>query len=286
VHGFARRFDALCRASYVSRMRTNKAPQALAAIFAAACLLTAAAAAQDAPVGQPDLSEPDLPQTDLSQPGPPQSALPAPDRLPSDEALPDDAQPNEPDLAAPAPNPNPEARPSPESNKVTRSETPKDRETMLAELYAHLAKAPDATQAEPIAKTIEQLWLNSGSPTLALLMHRALKAVGEERNDLALKLLDAVVDLGPDYAEGWSRRAYIYYLQNDYDHAVGDLRRALALEPNHFKALDGLAKILRESGQKKSALKVYEQLLRIYPFMPGAKEAADELRVEVEGQGI
>ncbi len=147
------------------------------------------------------------------------------------------------------------------------------------------AATPSA--AAPIAKTIEGLWLHSGSAH-----HRRCsctaryKALSDDRNELALKLLDAVVELAPDYAEGWSRRAYVYYLQNDYDHAVGDLRRALALEPNHFKALEGLARILRESGQKKSALKVYEQLLRIYPFMPGAKEAADELSVEVEGQGI
>ena len=238
-------------------MRTKQTLQALAAV----CLLTGTAAAQDAPVGQPDVSRPGLPQSTL----PPS----------------DGTQAETPDLSGPE-----SASPDPESKKVARSPVPKDRDTMLAELYAHLAKAPDATQAEPIAKTIERLWLNSGSDTIGLLMRRALKAVSDQRNDLALKLLDAIVDLGPDYAEGWSRRAYVYYLQNDYDRAVGDLRRALALEPNHFKALDGLARILRDSGQKKSALKVYEQLLRIHPYMPGAKEAADELKVEVEGQGI
>ncbi len=157
---------------------------------------------------------------------------------------------------------------------------------MLAELYAHLTQAQDASQAEPIAKTIERLWSFTDSATIGLLMNRAHKAVADDRNELALKLLDAVVDLSPAYAEGWSRRAYVNYLLNDYEGAVGDLRRALALEPNHFKALDGLARILRESGQKKSALKVYEQVLRIYPYMPGAKEAADDLRVDVEGQGI
>jgi len=161
-----------------------------------------------------------------------------------------------------------------------------DKEHMLAELYAHLAKAPDAQQAAPIAKTIETLWLRSGSDTIGLLMHRALKAMSEQHNDLALQFLDAVVELAPDYAEGWSRRAYVYYLQNDFERSVGDLRRALALEPNHYKALEGLARILRESGQKKSALAVYQQLLRINPYLPGAKEAADELSVEVEGQGI
>ena len=117
-------------------------------------------------------------------------------------------------------------------------------------------------------------------------MRRGLKAVNEQRNDLALKMFDAVVELAPDYAEGWSRRAYVYYLQSDTEHAVGDLRRALALDPNHYKALDGLARILRDSGQKKSALRAYQQLLRINPFADGAKEAESALSVEVEGQGI
>ena len=59
--------------------------------------------------------------------------------------------------------------------------------TMLAELYAHLAKAPDAEQAAPIAKTIEGLWLHSGSDTIGLLMGRSSKAVNEQHNDLALQ---------------------------------------------------------------------------------------------------
>ena len=168
----------------------------------------------------------------------------------------------------------------------TKPKSPQDRDAMLAELYVHLSQAHNAAQAAPIASTIEGLWGFTKSPTIGVLMNRAYKALAENRNELAVQMLDAVVDLAPDYAEGWNRRAYAYYLQNDHDRAVGDLRRALALEPNHFKALDGLARILRESGQKKSALKVYEQLLRIHPYMPGAKEAADELRIEVEGQGI
>jgi tetratricopeptide (TPR) repeat protein len=101
-----------------------------------------------------------------------------------------------------------------------------------------------------------------------------------------MQFLDAVTELAPDYAEGWNQRAYVEYMDNNYDAAVGDLRRALALEPNHFKALEGLARILRETGQKKAALQAYKQILKINPFQEGAKEAIDELSVEVEGQGI
>jgi len=209
---------------------------------------------------------------------------------PDAEQAPDGLAPSTPDQAAPdatAPDAEgPGAAHAKRKSVDTKPRDPHDREAMLAELYAHLAKARDATEAAPIATTIEGLWSFNKSATIGVLMKRAYKALATDRNELAVKMLDAVVELAPDYAEGWSRRAYVFYRQNDYDRAVGDLRRALALEPNHFKALEGLARILSDSGQKKSALKVYEQLLRIHPYMPGAKEAADELRVEVEGQGI
>jgi tetratricopeptide (TPR) repeat protein len=229
--------------------------------------------AQEAP--RPRSAVPDIP--DLQSPDP-QADDGGGDPRPSDQALPG------PEMPAPEA-PGPKA-PGPAAKKKAAEAAPKDKEAMLAELYAHLATAPDAGQAAEISKTIEGLWLHSGSDTIGVLMRRGLKAVNEQRNDLALKMFDAVVELAPDYAEGWSRRAYVYYLQNDTEHAVGDLRRALALDPNHYKALDGLARILRDSGQKKSALRAYQQLLRINPFADGAKEAESALSVEVEGQGI
>jgi tetratricopeptide (TPR) repeat protein len=233
-------------------MRPSSTLAAFAAALALGWLAGPSALAQDAPLvpAQPDAGQaPEGAPPDATDPG----AADAPDRRKSVD---------------------------------TKPKNPQDRDAMLAELYVHLSQAHDASQAAPIASTIEGLWGFTESPTIGVLMNRAYKALAEDRKELAVQMLDAVVELAPDYAEGWSRRAYAYYLQSDYDRAVGDLRRALALEPNHFKALDGLARILRESGQKKSALKVYEQLLRIHPYMPGAKEAADELRLEVEGQGI
>jgi Flp pilus assembly protein TadD len=75
-------------------------------------------------------------------------------------------------------------------------------------------------------------------------------------------------------------------MQSDYERALGDLRRVLALEPNHFKALDGLAQILREIGEKQAAIKAYQQLLQVHPNWAGAQDAVDELTRELEGRGI
>lgn len=170
------------------------------------------------------------------------------------------------------------AQPTPDS--------PADRAKMLADLYAHLAAADSEADAQPVTEAIERLWLYSGSDTINLLMERSLHAVSEKRPELALQLLDAVVELAPDFAEGWNRRAYVYYMQNDYERALGDLRRVLALEPNHFKALDGLAQIFKETGNKKGALKAYKELMQVNPHQSGVADSVKELTREVEGQGI
>jgi tetratricopeptide (TPR) repeat protein len=159
-----------------------------------------------------------------------------------------------------------------------------ERAKLLDNLYAHLATAEDERAAEQAAEAILRVWRASGGDTVKVLMERAHKAVNEKQHALALKLLDAVVALAPDYAEGWSQRAHVLYLENEVERALGDLRRALALDANHFKALDALGTILREIGQLKGALKAYEKLIEVHPFWPGAKQAVEELTREVGGQ--
>ena len=201
---------------------------------------------------------------------------------PSQDAQAQQAEP--PQMKAPPVGVQKPPRKRPHSKSIP--ESPLERAKMLDNLYAHLATAEDEQAAERAARAIMRLWHVSGSDTVEVLMERALKAVNDRRPELALKLLDAVTELAPDYAEGWSQRAHVLYHENEVERALGDLRRALALDPNHFKALDALGNILREIGQKRGALKAFEKLLEVHPFWPGAREAVEELRREVGGQGI
>ena len=169
---------------------------------------------------------------------------------------------------------------------VAQPRSAAEREKALADLYAHLAAADDAKQAQSISGSIERLWVTSGSDTVGLLMQRALLAANGKNPQLALKLLDAVVALAPDYAEAWNRRAYVHYTQNEVDLALGDLRRTLALDPNHFKALEGLMHILKDIGRKKDALQAARKLLDVNPYQEDAKRIVDELSREIEGRGI
>lgn len=165
-------------------------------------------------------------------------------------------------------------------------DTPSQRRRALDDLYAYLATTASAGTAVPLVGAIERLWLFSGSDTIDVLMERVLKAVAEQRLDLAEKLADTIVELEPGFAEGWNRRALVAYLQGDLENALNALTRALALEPNHFKALDGLAQVMRQRGDKSAALKAYRKLLQVHPYWEGAQDAFEELKREVEGDGI
>jgi tetratricopeptide (TPR) repeat protein len=165
-------------------------------------------------------------------------------------------------------------------------ETPRQRAKVLSNLYAYLATAPDATSAAEIAAVIERVWLISGSDTISVLMERAMRAATLKQYDLSIRLLDAVVELAPDFPEGWNRRAFVHFMSDNRVRALGDLRRALALDPSHFKAMQGLAQIMKESDEKAAALKAYRKLREIHPFAEGLEESIRELEAEIEGQGI
>jgi tetratricopeptide (TPR) repeat protein len=164
--------------------------------------------------------------------------------------------------------------------------TPAERDRILSDLYAQLATADDENSAKGFADKIERVWLYSGSATVDLLFGRAMQAISQKKYDLALTFIDHVVEQAPDFTEGWSRRAFVHFQRNQVGLALGDLRRALALYPNHFKALDGLSQVLRDIGENKAALAVLRRLYEVHPHWAGAAQAIEELTRAVEGQGI
>lgn len=165
-------------------------------------------------------------------------------------------------------------------------QTAEEKRRQLSDLYAQLAAAESEEEAGKLAEGIERLWRLSGSDTVNLLISRAAKVTGEKRAELAEQLLDRAVTLAPDYTEGFSQRAFFHFSQSNMTAALGDLRRVLALDPNHFKAMEGIVQIWRETGNKKAAYEVLKQLLEVHPYAPGAKQAYEELKREVEGRGI
>jgi tetratricopeptide (TPR) repeat protein len=153
-------------------------------------------------------------------------------------------------------------------------------------LFEALKIAPDATTAKAIEQRIWALWFVSSSDTANLLMARVRAAVEAKDLDLALKLLDALIKIRPDYVEAWNRRATIYFMKNDYGKSLADIREVIKREPRHFGALSGLGMILQELGDNRHALDVYRRALAVYPRIDRIPDAVKTLQEKVEGRDI
>lgn len=153
-------------------------------------------------------------------------------------------------------------------------------------LLGALKVAPDEESAKAVEARIWSIWMTTPSDTAALLMTRARTAMDSKDYEVALKLLDAVIKLRPDYIEGWNRRATVYYMQNDYTHSMEDIQEVLRREPRHFGALAGLGMILQETGDDKHALDAFRRALAINPYLEKVPDMVKSLTEKVEGRDI
>ena len=153
-------------------------------------------------------------------------------------------------------------------------------------LFGALKVAPDETSAKHVEARIWAQWLQTPSDTAALLMMRSKAAMDAQQMDVALKLLDALVKLRPDWVEAWNRRATLYYLQNDYGRSLQDIQQVLIREPRHFGALAGLGMIMQDLGDNKRALDAFRKALAINPHMDKVPELVRTLSEKVEGRDI
>jgi tetratricopeptide (TPR) repeat protein len=145
------------------------------------------------------------------------------------------------------------------------------RDPNLPTLFNFLKAAQHSDQAGPVEDKIWEIWSATGDPKLDQLMVTSSEAMA--RGDYKGALLDIgqILKAKPDFAEGWNKRATVYFLMGDYEKAIADIDRTLELEPRHFGALAGLGMSNMKLGRDAAAADAFRRLLSIDPLYPNAK---------------
>lgn len=162
----------------------------------------------------------------------------------------------------------------------------KERAQRVEALLDELQAAGSQAEAKGLERRILAAWNASGSPTIDLLHERATAAIEKKDYPLALEYLDTIVSLAPDFAEGWNKRATVYYLIDNYELSIADIGRALSIQPRHFAALAGLGMIFREINAPDRALAAFRKAQQIHPYLGDIERPMETLELEVEGRGI
>ncbi len=153
-------------------------------------------------------------------------------------------------------------------------------------LFAQLQKVDSAEDAHPIEEKLKAIFRVSGSPSVDLLMSRAQAALGAQDNKTAKKLVEAVTAIAPNYSEGWHIRANMEQAAGDDTAALVSLQKMVLLNPRNFAALNELADMLADYGDKNGALKLYRRALALDQQLEAAARQVKALHQSVEGRDI
>jgi len=133
------------------------------------------------------------------------------------------------------------------------------------------------------------LWSRSGDAAIDKLMVRGVQEMEAGRHKSAIATFSEVVKRKPDFAEGWNKRATVYYLAGEYQKSSADCDEVLKRNPRHFGALSGLGQIYLQLEQYDESLAWFRKALDVNPNMLGVElniKRIETLRKERRGTQI
>lgn len=160
------------------------------------------------------------------------------------------------------------------------------KDPRLDGLFAQLKGAPDLGVAQGIEIEIWGIWYEHGDQAIEQLMLQSRFAMDRRDFKSALRSINQVIALEPEFAEGWNLRATLYFLMGSYDESLADIKETLAREPRHFGALSGRGLVYSQLEEWELALDSFEAALVVNPRMPGPRINAEAIRKDLEGREI
>ena len=159
---------------------------------------------------------------------------------------------------------------------------PDQNDSRLPPLFEILRTATTPDRIGYAERFIWVIWHQSGREEVDRLMQVGIEEMGGGRLRESIATFARIIDLAPEFAEGWNKRATAYYLAGELDASIRDVERTLALEPRHFGALSGLGLIHLARGDELGALRAFEATLKVHPRAPAARYHVQRLRTKLK----
>jgi tetratricopeptide (TPR) repeat protein len=119
----------------------------------------------------------------------------------------------------------------------------------------------------------------------SIFLARAEALVRQGRLKLAIDDLGRVVELRPDNAQAFFKRAELHRAIGDADTAITDFTSTIRLEPKNVAALFARAELYRAKTDRRHALADYAAVLRLDPSQEAAAANHKALAIEIERLG-
>ena len=140
------------------------------------------------------------------------------------------------------------------------------QENVLNNLFNQLEKVKNSKSAALIEKKIWSIWNEhptNNKLTEKLEFGTELMQYGDY--NYALRVFNNIIITDPKWSEAWNKRATVHFLMSQFTDSLDDINKVLNIEPRHFGALSGQARIFIKLQKYEKAIKSIERALKFYP---------------------
>jgi tetratricopeptide (TPR) repeat protein len=147
----------------------------------------------------------------------------------------------------------------------------------LEDLFDILSTTESDVQINEVTSNIWDIWYETNDPSIEADFYGGLESMRTGDLMMAVVFFTRVIDKNPNFAEGWNKRATVYYMLGKFDASMMDIHETLKLEPRHFGAMDGMGLIFIHLEQFDKAIDIYDQMLKIFPNNSSTKQKKEML---------
>jgi tetratricopeptide (TPR) repeat protein len=125
--------------------------------------------------------------------------------------------------------------------------------------------------------SVWQVWSRSGDAEVDGLLQTGIEQMSRGDVPTAVETFTRVIERKPDFAEGWNKRATVYFLLGEHEKSLRDCDEVMKLNPDHFGALAGYGQIYLQLDQPERALAYFRRALRVNPNLHAVRQVIPQL---------
>lgn len=133
-------------------------------------------------------------------------------------------------------------------------------------------KGEDPELAATAEAILWRAWCRSGDAEIDRIFRAGVEAMQERELAKAEALFSRIIELKPEFAEGWNKRATVRYLRQDFAGSIADCQRTLQLNPNHFGAASGQGLCHLSLSEYREAAICFRRALEIHPHLIAVRD--------------
>ena len=167
------------------------------------------------------------------------------------------------------------------------SHSNEDYKMKIDKLFDQLKNTKKYEESKKIESEIWNLWItHPTNENLTNLLSDGSFYMSQNNLESAYKTFTKTINLDPNWAEAWNKRATVLYLMGKYELSQADINKVLEIENRHFGALSGQGLVQTALKNYQKAIDSYIEVHKVHPNMRSPLIMIEKLQLQIQKESI